>query len=58
MSVVLLVVVGGCACVMWASRGGPPWSRAVARATLAAGEPVRASGRSGGNRGRGGDADD
>ncbi|MFI1758759.1 hypothetical protein [Streptomyces sp. NPDC020571] len=57
LSVVLLVVVGGCACVMWASRGGPPWTRAVARATLAAGELVRASGRSGGNRGRGGDAD-
>ncbi|CAL9629178.1 hypothetical protein SUDANB150_06004 [Streptomyces sp. enrichment culture] len=58
LSVVLLLVVGGCACVVWAGRGGPPWTRAVARATLAAGELVRASGRSGDNRRRSGDADD
>ncbi len=57
LSVVVLLVVGGCACVVWAARGGPPWTRVVARTTLAAGELVRASGRSGGNRGRGGDAD-
>ncbi|MBT2418282.1 hypothetical protein J7F01_05325 [Streptomyces sp. ISL-22] len=43
---VLLIVVGGCVCVVWASRGGPRWVRAVAAVTLAAGELVRA-GRSG-----------
>ncbi|MFE1588895.1 hypothetical protein ACFW6Q_24760 [Streptomyces sp. NPDC058737] len=57
LSVLLLLVAGGCACVVWAARGGPPWTRAVATATLAAGELVRVSGRSGGNRGRGGDPD-
>ncbi|MGX1408325.1 hypothetical protein [Streptomyces sp. SAI-097] len=54
LSAVVLLVAGGCACVVWAARGGPPWTRAVARTTLAAGELVRASG---GNRGRSGDAD-
>lgn len=54
---VLVLAVGGCVCVVWAARGGPPWTRAVAKATLLAGELVRASGRSGGNRNRGG-ADD
>ncbi|CAM5386569.1 hypothetical protein SVIOM342S_00573 [Streptomyces violaceorubidus] len=57
LSVVLLLVAGGCACVVWAARGGPSWTRAVAHTTLAAGELVRASGRSGGTRGRSGDAD-
>ncbi|WP_411100537.1 hypothetical protein [Streptomyces sp. x-45] len=57
LSAVVLLVAGGCACVVWAARGGPPWTRAVARTTLAAGELVRDSGRSGGNRGRSGDAD-
>ncbi|MFD8536577.1 hypothetical protein [Streptomyces rubrogriseus] len=56
LSVVLLLVAGGCACVVWAGRGGPPWTRAVATATLAAGELVRASRRSDGRRG-GGDLD-
>ncbi|MFJ6074879.1 hypothetical protein ACIQFU_29350 [Streptomyces sp. NPDC093065] len=54
LSVLLLLVAGGCACVVWAARGGPPWTRAVATATMAAGELVRASGRSRGNRGGGG----
>ncbi|WP_415943263.1 hypothetical protein [Streptomyces sp. 067-1] len=57
LSAVLLLVVGGCVCVVWAARGGPPWTRAVATATLAAGELVRASGRSGGRRGGGGGGD-
>ncbi|MFD8430559.1 hypothetical protein [Streptomyces coelicoflavus] len=57
LSAVLLLVAGGCACVAWAARGGPPWTRAVATATLAAGELVRASGRSGGRRGGGGGGD-
>ncbi|KUM68918.1 hypothetical protein [Streptomyces curacoi] len=55
---VLLIVVGGCVCVVWASRGGPRWVRAVAAVTLAAGELVRA-GRSGrGSRSGSGSDDD
>lgn len=55
---VLLLVVGGCACVVWAARGGPPWTRAVAQVTLVAGESVRSAGRSGRSGGhRGGDDD-
>ncbi|MHA5049643.1 hypothetical protein [Streptomyces sp. SD15] len=45
LSGVLVLVVGGCVCVVWAARGGPRWVRAVATATLAAGELVRRSGR-------------
>ncbi|CAL9410154.1 hypothetical protein [Streptomyces griseomycini] len=41
LSGVLLVVIGGCACVVWAARGGPRWARGVARATLLAGEVLR-----------------
>lgn len=33
--VVLVVVAGGCVCVVWAERGGPPRVRGVAAATLA-----------------------
>jgi hypothetical protein len=40
---VLLVVVAGCVCVVWAARGGPQWVRVVATATIAAGELVRRS---------------
>ncbi|KIQ66812.1 hypothetical protein TR51_04975 [Kitasatospora griseola] len=43
--VVLLLVVGGCACVVWAERGGPAWVRAVSRATLGAGEATRRAAR-------------
>ncbi|WP_374104454.1 hypothetical protein [Streptomyces sp. ISL-43] len=39
----LAFAVGGCACVVWAERGGPRWVRAVATVTLAAGELVRRS---------------
>ncbi|OWA02885.1 hypothetical protein B9W62_30610 [Streptomyces sp. CS113] len=56
LSVILVLVVAGCACVVWAARGGPPWTRVVAKATMAAGELVRASGRSTGNRNRSGDS--
>lgn len=42
---VVALVIGGCVCVVWAERGGPRWTRAVARVTLAAGELVRASAR-------------
>ncbi|MCS0637662.1 hypothetical protein NX801_18730 [Streptomyces sp. LP05-1] len=40
---VLLLAVGGCACVVWAERGGPRWARRVATVTLAVGELVRRS---------------
>lgn len=40
---VVVLAVGGCACVVWAQRGGPRWARAVAAMTLAAGELVRRS---------------
>ncbi|MEV7216939.1 hypothetical protein AB0O31_28090 [Kitasatospora cineracea] len=39
--VVLLLVLGGCGCVVWAARGGPGWVRGVARVTLGAGGAVR-----------------
>ncbi|GLW74288.1 hypothetical protein Kpho02_65860 [Kitasatospora phosalacinea] len=39
--VVLVLVLGGCVCVVWAERGGPGWVRLAARATLGAGELVR-----------------
>ncbi|MER6205654.1 hypothetical protein ACWDG9_18605 [Streptomyces sp. NPDC001073] len=42
---VLVLVAGGCACVVWAERGGPRWARVVATVTLIAGELVRASGK-------------
>ncbi|MFF0514735.1 hypothetical protein [Streptomyces sp. NPDC004250] len=45
LSAVLLLAVGGCVCVVWAARGGPRWTRRVSRATLLAGELLRASNR-------------
>ncbi|MEU5383102.1 hypothetical protein ACFVT9_20835 [Kitasatospora cineracea] len=39
--VVLLLVLGGCGCVVWAGRGGPGWVQGVARVTLGAGGAVR-----------------
>ncbi|WP_426366480.1 hypothetical protein [Streptomyces sp. E-08] len=42
---VLVVAVAGCASVVWASRGGPRWVRAVATVTLLGGEVVRAGQR-------------
>ncbi|PKV90075.1 hypothetical protein [Streptomyces sp. TLI_146] len=42
---VLVLAVGGCACVVWAGRGGSRWVRAVATVTLVAGELVRRSER-------------
>ncbi|MEV0193371.1 hypothetical protein AB0I39_33175 [Kitasatospora purpeofusca] len=38
---VLALVIGGCVCVVWADRGGPRWTRAVAAATVGAGRLVR-----------------
>ena len=42
---VLVLTGGGCACVVWAERGGPRWARGAAAVTLAAGELVRRSAR-------------
>ncbi|MEU2286253.1 hypothetical protein ABZ614_30725 [Streptomyces sp. NPDC013178] len=57
---VLVLVVGGCVCVVWAERGGPRWVRAVAAVTRFAGELVSRSGsgrrKSSGD--SGGDSDD
>ncbi|ELP71337.1 hypothetical protein ACKI1I_02255 [Streptomyces turgidiscabies] len=43
---ILVLVAGGCVCVVWASRGGPRWVRGVAQVTLTAGEVLRKSSRS------------
>ncbi|GAA3042922.1 hypothetical protein [Streptomyces glomeratus] len=50
LGVVLVLTVAGCGAVVWAARGGPRWVRAVATATLLAGELVRRSGRDKGRR--------
>ncbi|MCP9213482.1 hypothetical protein [Streptomyces cucumeris] len=42
---VVMLAVGGCACVLWAERGGPRWVRRVATVTLAVSELVRRSRR-------------
>ncbi|MET9956059.1 hypothetical protein ABZ135_31565 [Streptomyces sp. NPDC006339] len=52
LSGVLALVVAGCVCVVWSTRGGPRWTRAVAKATLAASDATRAAqrtSRKGGN---------
>ncbi|WP_380284115.1 hypothetical protein [Kitasatospora purpeofusca] len=38
---ILALVVGGCACVVWADRGGPRWTRVVAATTVGAGRVLR-----------------
>ncbi|MGW8949439.1 hypothetical protein [Streptomyces sp. NPDC055709] len=59
LSGILVLAVGGCVCVVWAARGGPRWVRAIAAATLAAGELVRHTGRTSRSRrlSRGSDSD-
>lgn len=42
---VVALVVGGCACVVWAERGGPRWARVVAAVTLAMGRCWNTPGR-------------
>ncbi|WP_282704144.1 hypothetical protein [Streptomyces sp. CC219B] len=43
LSVLLALVVGGCVCVVWASRGtAPRWARGAAAVTRGAGEVVAA----------------
>ncbi|MFJ8944556.1 hypothetical protein ACIRG4_15090 [Streptomyces sp. NPDC102395] len=57
LSCVLVLVVGGCVCVVWAARGGPRWVRVVAAVTVGLGRLVSMAG--GGRRSsRGGTADD
>nr|WP_078917723.1 hypothetical protein [Streptomyces sp. NRRL S-813] len=42
LSVVVLLLIGGCVCVYWSARGGAPrWARGVAKATLLGGELAR-----------------
>ncbi|MFI9366889.1 hypothetical protein ACIG5E_38515 [Kitasatospora sp. NPDC053057] len=41
----LVLTLTGCGCVVWASRGGPRWTRAVAAVTLGAGEVLRSEAR-------------
>ncbi|MGW8768873.1 hypothetical protein ACWGN5_41110 [Streptomyces sp. NPDC055815] len=53
---VLVLAVAGCGCVVWASRGGPRWVRAVATVTLLGSELVRDGRRRNGKRGGGDDA--
>jgi hypothetical protein len=54
---ILVLAVGGCVCVVWAERGGPPWTRGVASATFVAGRVLRALLKSKGNRSSGGGSD-
>ena len=37
----LLLVVVGCVCVVWASRGGPRWVRVVSAVTLGVADVVK-----------------
>ncbi|MGX1274536.1 hypothetical protein [Streptomyces phaeoluteigriseus] len=47
LSVLVLLVIGGCVCVFWAARGDAPrWARGVARATLLGSELARSTSRS------------
>ncbi|MFI0139038.1 hypothetical protein [Streptomyces luteogriseus] len=46
LSVVALLLVGGCVCVFWAAKGDAPrWARGVARATLLGSELARSASR-------------
>jgi uncharacterized protein YceK len=46
LSVVVLLLIGGCACVFWAARGDAPrWARGVAKATLLGSELARSASR-------------
>ncbi|MDQ1017074.1 hypothetical protein [Streptomyces afghaniensis] len=56
LSVVVLLVIGGCVCVFWAARGDAPrWARGVAGATLLGGELARSASRKSRSRQSGGD---
>ncbi|MDG9707754.1 hypothetical protein [Streptomyces sp. DH10] len=56
LSVVVLLVIGGCVCVFWAARGDAPrWAREVAKATLLVSELTRSANGRSGSRHSGGD---
>ncbi|SMQ19228.1 hypothetical protein SAMN06272771_5700 [Streptomyces sp. Ag82_O1-12] len=56
LSVVVLLVIGGCVCVFWAARGDAPrWARGVAMATLLGSELARSASRNSRSRKSGGD---
>ncbi|MGV9497817.1 hypothetical protein ACWDQ0_06060 [Streptomyces sp. NPDC003642] len=58
LSAVVLLVIGGCACVYWTARGDAPrWARGVSKATLLAGELADAASPSSDSR-RNGSGDD
>ncbi|MFF4922760.1 MULTISPECIES: hypothetical protein [unclassified Kitasatospora] len=42
---ILVLVVAGCGCVVWADRGGPRWTRVAAALTLGAGNALRSAQR-------------
>ncbi|MGP4010807.1 hypothetical protein [Streptomyces sp. 4N124] len=54
LSVVLVLVLGGCVCVVWAQRGGPRWVRGVAAVTLGMASVVRFVGRASSGSGKSG----
>ncbi|MEI5524807.1 hypothetical protein WB401_14485 [Streptomyces brasiliscabiei] len=57
LSVVILLVLGGCVCVYWTARGDAPrWARGAARATEVASKVVLRANISSNNR-NGGDND-
>ncbi|MFF0742038.1 hypothetical protein ACFYVL_16730 [Streptomyces sp. NPDC004111] len=39
----VVLAVGGCVCVVWAERGGPRWTRAVAAVTIGVSDLVVSS---------------
>ncbi|MEW2809910.1 hypothetical protein AB0929_22805 [Streptomyces massasporeus] len=56
LSVVVLLVIGGCVCVFWAARGDAPrWARGVAKVTLLGSELARSASRNSRSRQIGGD---
>ncbi|MFG1670664.1 hypothetical protein [Streptomyces sp. Y7] len=55
---VLLLVVGGCVCVVWAARGGPRWVRVVSSVTLGLAEVVGTLARGSGKSRSGSSSDD
>ncbi|MFB6844116.1 hypothetical protein ACFCXS_04485 [Streptomyces sp. NPDC056373] len=56
LSVVVLLLIGGCVCVFWAARGDAPrWARGVAKVTLLGSELARSTSRSSRTQSDGGD---
>ncbi|MFI7019820.1 hypothetical protein [Streptomyces sp. NPDC050164] len=56
LSVVVLLLIGGCVCVFWAARGDAPrWARGVAKVTLLGSELARSADRNSRSHRGGGD---